>query len=168
VSPPVRFTRWLGDRSARERMLLAIATGLSVAAALTTAVLAGRDDIAALRARVVAHERELDQVRRLAATLRRQTSSEAPPDVPSLLTRLEAAADEAVGRQRIASMTPAGEGPRSDRLALRVAGASLAEVVRLLHGLESGSPAIPVARLELRKHPDDRARFDATIEVGAP
>jgi hypothetical protein len=51
-------------------------------------------------------------------------------------------------------------------VALRIAGASLADVVRLLHGLESGSPRLAVARLELRKHPDDPTRFDATIEVG--
>jgi hypothetical protein len=46
-----------------------------------------------------------------------------------------------------------------------VSGASLAEVVSLLHGLEAGPVPLPVVRLELRKLPAAQAEFAATIEV---
>ena len=51
------------------------------------------------------------------------------------------------------------------RGALAVRGASLADTVRLLHRLETADPPLHVARLELRKQPDDPAHFDATVEV---
>jgi hypothetical protein len=85
------------------------------------------------------------------------------------VTRLETAAEAVVGRPRIAAMTPTTaplpEGLREERVALRLAGTSLAELVRLLHGLGSADPPIEIARLELRKHPDDPRHFDATIEA---
>jgi hypothetical protein len=150
--------------SPRERRL----AGAAVLALAAAAGLAGlgfvREDLATLRARVAGRERELAEVRRLAAALGREAGSgpSAPGDAV-LLTRLEAAAETAVGRERIASMTP-GEG--GEHVALRVTGASLPEVVRLLHALETGPPPLVVGRLELRKHPDDPARFDAVLEVG--
>ena len=61
----------------------------------------------------------------------------------------------------------AGGGP-DERVALRVTGALLAEVVRLLHALEAKPPPLGVVRLELRKPPDAPRRFDATIEVARP
>src|SRR5262249_40940060 len=65
----------------------------------------------------------------------------------------------------------ATEDPANDagqRVGVRVAGASLAETVRLLHALDGGEPPIGIARLTLRKHPDDPARFDVTVEAAAP
>lgn len=155
---------WLAGRSARERRLLAVAaivTGLVVAWRATVAV---RDDLAGLRARVTGHERELADVRRLAAAVGRDAAP-AFPDATgaSLLSRLEGTAGAVVGRERIASMTPAAGVAENPRVALRVVNASLVETVGLLHALERD--ALGVARLELRKHPDDPGRFDATIEV---
>src|SRR5262249_22592652 len=60
---------------------------------------------------------------------------------------------------------PLPEGLREERVALRLAGTSLAELVRLLHGLGSADPPIEIARLELRKRADDPRHFDATIEA---
>jgi len=165
-----RLWTWLAGLSARERALLAAAAGILVAVAGFRTVLAVRADLVTLRARVAAHERELGAVRRAAATLRR--SPAAPiADPGSLLARVEAAAGGTVGRDRIASMTPAAgsveDGVAEERVALRVTGAALAETVGLLHALETATPALPVARLELRKHPDDAARFDVTLEVSA-
>ena len=74
-----------------------------------------------------------------------------------------------MGRPRIAAMTPAStplpEGLREERVTLRITGASLGELVRLLHGLGSADPPIDIARLALRKHPDDARRFDANVEA---
>jgi len=110
-------------------------------------------------------------VRRAAAALRRGGAPAAgeAADPPALLARLEAAATDAVGRERIASMTPTAgpveDGLAEERVALAVRGASLADTVRLLHRLETADPPLHVARLELRKRPDDPAHFDATVEV---
>jgi hypothetical protein len=171
VSAFEQAAAWLAGRSPRERTVLGIAAAVTLAVVAASGVLGVRDDLAALRARVAGHERELGEVRRLAALLRRggAPAARGGPDESSLLTRLEAAAAGVVGRERIAGMTPATaaleDGVQEERVALRLAGASLPEVVRLLHAVEAGDAPLDVARLELRKHPDDASRFDATIEV---
>jgi hypothetical protein len=166
-----RLAAWLAGRSARERTLV-VAAGATLALGLmASGGLALRDDLAALRARVAAHERDLAAVRRAAAALRRggPLAGSDAADAPALFARLEAAASDVVGRERIASMTPAAgaveDGLAEERVALAVRGASLADAVRLLHRLETADPPLRVARLELRKHPDDPAHFDATVEV---
>ena len=165
-----RLAAWLATLSARERTLVAAAAAAAGLALVASGVLAVRDDLATLGARVAGHERELAAVRRAAAALRggAPDAGEAA-DGPALLARLEAAATDAVGRERIASMTPAAgpveDGLAEERVALAVRGASLADTVRLLHRLETADPPLHVARLELRKQPDDPAHFDATVEV---
>ena len=66
-------------------------------------------------------------------------------------------------------MTPAAGpvegGLAEERVALSLRGASLAQVVALLHALEGGTPHLPAARVELRKRVDDPTRFDAAVEV---
>ena len=165
-----RLAAWLAGLSARERTLVAAAAATAALALVARSGLALRDDLATLRARVAGHERELAAVRRAAAALRRgaPAAGEAA-DAPALLARLEAAASDAVGRERIASMTPAAgaveDGLAEERVTLAVRGTSLADTVRLLHRLETAEPPLHVARLALRKHPDDPAHFDATVEV---
>jgi type II secretory pathway component PulM len=154
------MTAWLASRSPRERMLLALAAGLAAATALVGLALGVRDDLEALRDRVAGHERELSEVRRLAARLRQAAEAERS-DGAALVTRLEAAAGRTVGRERIAALTPDG----SKRVTLEVSDAPLAELIRLLHDLEAGTPPLPVTRLELRKQADQPARFGATLEV---
>jgi len=152
----------------RERRLLGAAAavaGLVVVVHLTASVW---DGFAALQSRVAGRERELAAVQALAARLRNGVT---PADAaePPLVTRLEQVATGTVGRERIADMTPGteqlGAGVQEERVTLRVSGASLAEVVSLLHALEVGPVPLPVARLELRKLPAARAQFAATIEV---
>lgn len=157
---------WLAGLSARERRLVEVAAGATLAVVVGTAALALRDDLAGLAARVAAHERELQQVRRLAATV--GAGSHADRDGAALLTRLEAATDAAALGDRVAAMTPSeaqvGDG-RVTRLGLRVSGASLAETVRLLHVLEQDGAPLGVERLTLRKLVDDPHRFDLTLEI---
>jgi hypothetical protein len=143
-------------------MLLAGAAGLSVVVGLLAIVFAARDDLAALDARVAGHERELVEVRRLAGRLRETSPVPgAATDGATTLARLEAAAGETVGRERVAALTPDGD----DRVTLQVSGAPLASIVALLHALEGGAPRAQVTRLDLRKEPDDPSRFDATLQV---
>jgi len=161
-----RVVAWLAGRSGRERTLLAAAAASAVVAVLALATLAVHDDLAALRRRVAAHERELAGVRVLARRLVAGRPARAAAEGTSLLADVQEAADRVVGRGRIASLTPASgpaaDGVAEERVALRLSDAALAEVVGLLHALET---AAHVVRLELRKHPDDPARFEATVEV---
>jgi cell division septum initiation protein DivIVA len=152
---------WLAARTDRERRLVAAAAAVALVAAVVSGLAAVHDDLARLRARVEGHERELAQVRRLAATLR---AAPAATDDTALLTRVQAAADAAGLTERVAAMTPSTD-DRDQRLAVRVAGASLADTVHLLHELDADAPGPRVARLGLRTHPDDPRRFDLTLEV---
>jgi len=165
-----RLAAWLGALSARERRLVAAAAAAAAATIVVQGVLAVRNDLATLHARVAGHERDLAAVRRAVAALGRGAPVAADgTDRPALLARLEAAAGDAVGRERIASMTPAAgpveDGLSEERVTLGVRGASLADTVRLLHRLETSDPPLHVVRVELRKHPDDPAHFDAAVEV---
>lgn len=161
---------WLGARSARERVCLAGAATIAAGVAFEHVALAVRGDLALLTVRVQAHERELATVRRAAATLARSTPHDGAGGAS--LARLEAAAVAIVGRERIAAMTPgtapAEGGVAEERVALKIGGATLAETIALLHGLEAATPPLHVARLEMRKHPDDGTRFDVTLEVVTP
>jgi hypothetical protein len=156
-----RFDRWWSTRSAREQRLLG---GAALALALAAAVHLGSGvarDLAATRARIEAQERDLVTVRRLARALLQQRAVAPAGDDTPLVSRVEAAASEVVGRERIASMTPL-VGP-TDGVALRLVSASLGETVRVLHEIERGG--IRVDTLDLVKHPDDPARFDVSLEI---
>jgi hypothetical protein len=81
---------------------------------------------------------------------------------------VQAAADATGVTDRVAALTPALASPEAtDRVTLRIAGASLAEAVALLHALDRDRPPLHVARLSLQKHPDDPARFDLVAEVAS-
>lgn len=154
--------------SARERRLAALAGGVIAAVVALQAGLFVWRDTTALAARVAARERELVLVRGLVARLGTAPAPDAA-DEPPLLSRVEAVAVDTVGRERIVEMTPArqtlGTGVEEERLALRVQGAYLAEVVRLLHALETSGGSLAIARLELAKLPAAPSAFAATIEV---
>src|SRR5262249_51724662 len=123
-----RVAAWLAALAPRERVLVSAAAVLTVVIGAGGAAPAGRADRSARRAGVAGHERELAEVRRLAAVLRQAPATTATDGAP-LLTRLEAAAMETVGRERIAGMTPTtsatSDGAQEERVALRVSGASL-------------------------------------------
>jgi hypothetical protein len=159
---------WLAARAPRERVALAAVVAAATFGGAVAAALAIHHDLARREAAVAARERELAALRRLAADLG-PAPAPSPAGGPSLVTRLETAAAAVVGRPRIAAMTPAStplpEGLREERVTLRITGTSLGELVRLLHGLGSADPPIDVARLEVRKHPDDPRRFDASVEA---
>ena len=160
-----RLRAWLAGRTEREQRLLAAAALVSVVLVVVGTVAAAHDDLEALRARVAGHERTLTEVRRLAAILRRSApSADGAPAAP-VATRLETTAREVVGRERVAGISPvtADGGPHA--VALRVAGATLDEVVALLHACERQQPPLAVTRVALRKHPDDPAHLEATVEV---
>src|SRR5438094_873902 len=108
-----RVVAWLAGRSGRERGLLAAAAASAVVLALTLAVLAVHDDLAALRRQVAAHERELAGVRVLARRLAAGRPARAASDDAPLLADVQEATDRVVGRGRIASLTPAS-GPAAD------------------------------------------------------
>jgi len=161
-----RLLETLSRLAPRERRLLGAAAGIAVLVAVVHLALAVWGSLAALETRVAGRERELRAVQALAARLRRGTAP-AEATEPPLVTRLEQVASGTVGRARIAGMTPEtaplGAGIEEERVTLRASGASLAEVVSLLHALEVAP--MWVARLELRKLAAAPAEFAATVEV---
>jgi hypothetical protein len=161
-----RILEALARLAPRERRLAGAAAGIAALVAVTHLVLAVWGSLAALEARVAGRERELRAVQALAARLRRGTPPAAATE-PPLVTRLEQVASGTVGRARIAGMTPEtaqlGDGIEEERVTLRASGASLAEVVSLLHAIEV--VPVPVVRLELRKLAAAPAEFAATVEV---
>jgi type II secretory pathway component PulM len=162
-----RLTTALERLAPRERRLLGVAAGVAGLVVVVHLALAVWGNLTTLQARVAARERELRAVQGLAARLR-HASPPAEAAEP-LLARLEQVATGTVGRDRIADMTPGtarlAAGLEEERVALRVSGASLEEVVSLLHALEAGPVPLPVTRLQLRKLPAAPAAFAATIEV---
>jgi hypothetical protein len=175
VTAVERLADALAHLAPRERRLLGAGGAVTAAVVVAHLALAAWDGMAALESRVAGRERELAAVQALATRLRGAVTPAgaadppAAPGDPPLLTALERVATGTVGRERIADMTPGteqlGAGVQEERVALRVSGASLAEVVSLLHGLEAGPVPLPVVRLELRKLPAAQAEFAATIEV---
>src|SRR5262249_8465455 len=159
---------WLAARAPRERMLLAAVATIAVLAGVLTAALAIHADLASLEARVTSGERELAALRRLAADLG-PTPTPAPAGSPPLVARLRAPARARGGPPprgaQAPTPAPPPEGLREGRGALGRAGPSRAELGRLRQGLGGAAPPIEIARLELRKHPDDPRHFDATIEA---
>lgn len=158
-----RLHAWLAARTERERRLLAGAAVVGGALALLVGTDAVGRDLAYRRARIAALEHELATVRRLAARLAPSAGAGV-----SALARVQAAADAAGLGERVAAINPAAapaDGSQADDVAsMRVAGASLAETVRLLHALTE-EPAPRVARLAMRKHPDEPTRFDVTLDA---
>jgi hypothetical protein len=156
-----RLRTWWEARSSREHTLLrlaATACALALAFSIGTGVM---QNLAATRARIESQERDLTAVRRLARELVQRRTTAARADDRPLVTRIEATASSVVGHERIASMTPmvgAEEG-----VALRLVGASLGEVVRVLYGVEQAGDRIDT--VDLVKHPDDPSRFDVTLEI---
>ena len=156
-----RLAAWWTARSTREQTLVRVA---GVACALVLALRIGTgvmQDLAATRARIESQEHDLATVRRLAHELVQRRPAAAGADERPLVTRIEATASSVVGHERIASMTPmvgADEG-----VALRLVGASLGEVVRVLYGVEQAGDRIDT--VDLVKHPDDPSRFDVTLEI---
>ena len=156
-----RLASWWEARSPREQTLLRLA---GAACALVLALRVGMDviqDLAATRARIESQERDLATVRRLARELVQRRTAAASADDRPLVTRIEAAASAVVGHERIASMTPMVGA--DDGVALRLVGASLGEVVRVLYDVEQAGDRIDT--VDLVKHPDDASRFDVTLEI---
>ena len=113
-----RLTAWLMDLSRRERTLLAAAGAVTLGVVVLAAAFAVRDDLAALRARVAGRERELGEVRRLAARLHQEEGASSSTPDSALFTRLQAAVDESVGRERLAMLGDSRGKPGRKALAL--------------------------------------------------
>ena len=162
-----RLQQWLATRSERERRLLGAAAAVTAVVTVAAVALAAWDDVAALRERVAARERELAAVRRLDGTV--AGARPAGGDDGALMTRVQAATDAARLGDRVAAMTPdttaAADGSATARLSVRVSGASLAETVQLLHALDDGAAPLDVPRLTLTKHLDDPRRFELTLDL---
>jgi type II secretory pathway component PulM len=159
----VRLSAPWRARTARERRLLG---AVGFALAIGAAALAGeavRRDTVALRTRVARAERRLTAARALAGRLDR-AERDGPADAgASLVSRVESAITDTVGAERLARIEPGAE--HDDAATARLVGVELADVVRVLGALENPPRGLLVRDLDLRRHPDEPARYDAALVV---
>jgi type II secretory pathway component PulM len=161
----ITLRAWWERRSERERRLCGATAALVLASVATTTVLTTRDRLHDHRAQIDTRRAELARTRRLVAQLRQAapaTAAEGP-----LLARLETAATQAVGRERLAAMTPATTADGQTQISVRIADAALAEIVGFLHTVEGEDAGTSVTRLELRARPGTDGRFDLVVEIQA-
>ena len=157
--------RWLGDRTERERALLTVAAALLITVSLTWMVLATREHLRGLAARVVARREELAVVRGLAARLQSlaPTAPSGGPTGGTFLARLETAVTNIVGHERLAALTPTNTDDGQTHITVRITDANLSEVVTFLHAVEGTGDGL--SRLELRTRPGANRHFDLVAEV---
>jgi hypothetical protein len=129
-----------------------------------------------MRARVAAKERELSEVvalRRTYQTLRReadrvQATAEANISVFALL---EGLATNTIGRDKVASITPAGretrDGLDQETIELKLSGVSLRELIEFLYKIDTTGTALRVVHLSVKKRYKDPYAFDVAVTTRA-
>jgi hypothetical protein len=120
-------------------------------------------DATALRARVARAERRLTAARVLAGRLGDAGSAPSGQARAPLVSVVESAVVGAVGAERLARLEPGADPDVATEA--RLVGVALADVVRVLGALEDPSQRLVVRDLDLRRHPDEPARYDASLVV---
>jgi hypothetical protein len=156
---------WWTARSVRERRLLTASAILGAVVGVALVAGAVARDAASLRRRVAQAERRLENARILAGRLEAANGLGADAGGGSLVSVVEAAAVETLGRERLTRLD-AGADPATGAEA-RLVDVTLADVVSLVAALEDLGKAVLVRDLDLRRRPDARDRYDATIVVVA-
>lgn len=150
-------------RTPRERRLFgAIGIALSVGG-VTLAAQVGIRDVIALRARVARAEHRLTTARVLAGRLEDVEHDRPDGARQPLVSLVEAAVVETVGTEPLARLEP-GTDP-DDATEAHLVDVELPDVIRVLAALENPSRRLVVRDLDLRRHPDERARYDVTLVV---
>jgi type II secretory pathway component PulM len=129
-----------------------------------------------MRARVAAKERELGEVaalRRTYQTLRREADrvrATAGANV-SVFALLEGLATSTIGRDKVASITPAGretrDGLDQETIELTLSGVSLRELIEFLYKVDTAGTALRVVHLSVKKRYKDPFSFDVAVTTRA-
>jgi hypothetical protein len=131
-----------------------------------------RETRAQVRARVVAKERELEEVivlRQTYETLRRELEGARPTSATdfSPFAFLEGVAITTLGRGKLAAINPAGresrDGIEHETIELRLSGVSLQELVTLLYKIDSAGSQLRCTMLSIKKRYKDPYTFDVTL-----
>lgn len=158
-----RVGAWWRSRGLPERRLLRTLGALVATAAVVLVAGAVVRDVWALEARVARAERRLVTARKLAGRLEASEAG-APVGAPvPLVSLVETTVSGVVGTDRLTRLDPGEDPDRSTEA--RLAGVDLADVVRVLGALEDPAHGLLVRDLELSRHPDEAARYDAVLVV---
>ena len=160
----------------RERVLVQIAAGLVGALILYSFVyqpIAGL--CGSLEARIEQRERDLADVRRLTANYRQlkidldaAEHNTVPGKNFSLFSVLESTLTKSVGREKIASITPAPDqkvpgGLIQYSVQLKLDNVSLPQVVDALYGVQSLTVPVTVSNLRISRRTQDTHSFDVDM-----
>jgi len=176
--PRERARAFIAGLEPRERNLLYVAAGVTVALLLWLAVwepLAGQLD--GLDQKIAAAKRDLGDIERLKV---RQEELEAQVEnlerragdtenAASLFAQLESVTVPIVGRERITAMNPqsraVGDRFEEESVDMRLDGVPVRELVKLLHEIEDGEPPMEVARAALKRQYKDPTQLDVSLVV---
>lgn len=169
----------LQSRSPRERWLLVLVLAvLGLAAVHSWAItpLQGRLETARveserLESELVRAQRMAEEVRRLRAELARVESQIEPGERTNLFTLLERLANEAQVRDRLESIKPKQPSSNSrypeTRVEVQLKGATLAQLVSLLHRIDTAPAALIVRSLRVKSREDDSGLLDVSFSVSS-
>ncbi|MEA2624506.1 MAG: ral secretion pathway protein [Candidatus Binatota bacterium] len=161
----------------RERLLVQIAAGVTALIIAYLVVGSFHSAQAALRTRIAAKERQLEQIqelRRAYLQVKSQTErltadyAERPQNF-SVFSYLETAGTKTVTREKILAMSPSsktvGDEFVEESVELRISGVTLPQMVGLLHQVENAPVPLRVSRLQMKKRFNEPYNFDVTMAV---
>ncbi|HYK64789.1 MAG TPA: type II secretion system protein GspM [Patescibacteria group bacterium] len=161
----------------RERILVQIAAGLLGIILAYNLIYSPIVDLSSgLGDKIVQRQRDLAEVRRLAATyaqLKADLASAEKHTVPlgkdfSLFSVVEASMTKSVGRDKIGSIAPGSDRKLSDgfteySVQLKLANISLAQLVDALYGINSLSMPIGVSNIRIQRRTQDTHSYDVDL-----
>jgi hypothetical protein len=131
----------------------------------------------ALRARIVAKERQVEQVTALRSTfvdLKRQTAALTSKSIGpnGLYATLDGIVTKKVTHDKVSSMAPSspktiGDQYVEESVNIQLVGITLQQVVELLYALEESAAPLHVSRLQMKKRLSDPYQFDVTLAVSS-
>ncbi|MGH7925941.1 MAG: type II secretion system protein GspM [Candidatus Binatus sp.] len=161
----------------RERILVRVAAGLVGVFLLYNLIYTPIVDLSSgLQNKIVQRQRDLAEVRRLAATyarLKMQLTSAERHTVPlgkdfSLFSVVEASMTKSVGREKIGSITPGSDRKLADgfteySVVLKLDNVNLAQVVDALYGINALSMPIGVSNIRIQRRTQDTHSYDVDL-----
>jgi type II secretory pathway component PulM len=161
----------------RERVLVQVAGGLLGIFLIYNLIYVPIEDLGTgLQDRIVQRQRDLDEVRRLAANyaqLKADLASAERHTVPlgkdfSLFSVIEASMTKSVGRQKIGSIAPGQDRKLTDgfteySVQLKLDNVSLAQLVDALYGINSLPMPIGVSNIRIQRRTQDTHSYDVDL-----
>lgn len=165
--------------SKRDRIALAVGGGFVLIILIFFGIVGPYlDGLAALDNKIVAKQRQLDEVRALRQEylVLEQQIGEAEKKMAgdvdfSLFSFVEGVTGRIAGKENLVYMRPqpssVREGLREESVEVKLERIDLDQTIRLLYEIETAEAFLPVKNLRLRTRFDDRSSFDAVLTISA-